>query len=62
MKVKVLKEFRDKYSGKHYKAGDIIEVSAERFGEIQTVGNLVEKVEEKTETVKKSKKAKNTAE
>lgn len=62
MKVKVLKEFRDKYSGKLYKAGDIIEVSAERFGEIQTVGNLVEKVEEKTETVKKSKKAKNTAE
>ena len=62
MKVKVLKEFRDKYSGKLYKAGDIIEVSAERFGEIQTVGNLVEKVEEKTETAKKSKKAKNTAE
>lgn len=62
MKAKVLKEFKDKYSGKLYKAGDILDVTAERFDEIQTVGNLVEEVKEKTETAKKSKKAKNTAE
>lgn len=59
MKAKVLQEFRDKYSGKLHKVGDVIEVSAERFEEIQTVGNLVEEVKEKAKT---AKKAKNTAE
>lgn len=59
MKAKVLQEFKDKYSGKLHKVGDVIEVSAERFEEIQTVGNLVEEVKEKAKT---AKKAKNTAE
>ena len=55
MKVKVLKRFRDKYSGKYYKANDIIVISKERFEEIQKVDNLVEEV-------KDIKKAKSTAE
>lgn len=59
MKAKVLQEFRDKYSGKLHKVGDVIEVSAERFEEILTVGNLVAEVKEKAKT---AKKAKNTAE
>ena len=55
MKAKVLKRFRDKYSGKYYKAGEVIVISKERFEEILKVDNLVEEV-------KDAKKAKNTAE
>ena len=55
MKAKVLKRFRDKYSGKCYKVGEVIVISKERFEEIQKVDNLVEEV-------KDTKKAKNTAE
>lgn len=47
MKAVVLKKFRDKYTKKIYKVGDVITISKERFEEILTVGNLVEKVEEK---------------
>lgn len=47
MKAKVLKRFRDKYSGKVYKAGEVITVSKARFEEILTVAPLVEKVETK---------------
>ena len=55
MKVKVIEKFRDKYSGKYYKVGEVIVISKERFEEIQKVKNLVEEVKE-------TKKAKNTAE
>lgn len=47
MKAVVLKKFRDKNTKKIYKVGDVITISKERFEEILTVGNLVEKVEEK---------------
>lgn len=47
MKAKVLRRFKDKYSGKVYKAGEVITISKERFEEILTVANLVEKVETK---------------
>lgn len=47
MKAKVLKPFRDKYSGKIYKVDEVITVSKERFEEILTVAPLVEKVEKK---------------
>lgn len=47
MKAKVLSRFKDKYSGKIYKEGEIITVSKERFEEILTVAPLVEKVETK---------------
>lgn len=55
MKAKVLKKFRDKYSGKYYKVGEVIVISKDRYEEIQKVDNLVEEV-------KDTKKAKNTAE
>lgn len=47
MKAKVLRRFKDKYSGKIYKVGQIVTVSKERFEEILTVAPLVEKVETK---------------
>lgn len=50
MKAKVLRRFKDKYSGKVYKAGEVITISKERFEEILTVAPLVEKVETKKKT------------
>jgi hypothetical protein len=50
MKAKVLKSFKDKYSGKIYKVNEVITVSKERFEEILTVAPLVEKVETKKKT------------
>lgn len=49
MKAKVLKDFNDKYTGRRYKAGEIISVSKERFDEILTVDNLIEAAEEVVE-------------
>ena len=46
MKAKVLKDFKDKYTGRRYKEGETISVSKERFDEILTVDNLVEAVAE----------------
>ena len=50
MKAKVLRRFKDKYSGKVYKVGEVITISKERFEEILTVAPLVEKVETKKKT------------
>lgn len=44
MKAKVLKQFKDKYSGKVYEPGEIITVSKKRFNEILEVDVLVEEV------------------
>ena len=50
MKAKVMKKFKDKYSGKIYKPGTVIEVTEERFEEIRnTDESFVEAVEEKAE-------------
>lgn len=50
MKVKVKQRFRDKYTGDIRFAGEIVEMSEERYNEINTKKNgLVEPVEEKTE-------------
>ena len=53
MKVKVLKDFKDKYTGEYYKAGATITVTEERFNEILTVGKLVETIPEKKPARKK---------
>lgn len=50
MKAKVLKRFKDKYSGKVYKVDEIITISKERYEEILSVDRLVEKVETKKKT------------
>ena len=44
MKVRVLKQFKDKHNGKTYKQGDVIIVSKDRYNEILTVAPLVEEV------------------
>lgn len=48
MKVRVLRRFRDKYTKKLYKKGRIIEVTNERYEEINSTahGILVEKLDE----------------
>lgn len=50
MKVKVKQKFRDKHTGDIRFTGEIVEMSEERYNEINAKKNgLVEKVEEKTE-------------
>lgn len=44
MKAKVLKPFRDKYSGEIHQAGSTITVSRDRYAEILTKGPLVEEI------------------
>ena len=56
MKVKVVKEFRDKYTGETYPTKKVIEISEKRFEEILSVGAFVERVEEATEKVAEPKK------
>lgn len=46
MKVKVLKRFKDKHTGKIHEKGKTITVTKERFDEILKVGKFVEKIEE----------------
>lgn len=48
MKVKVLRKFRDKYTKEIYETGQIIDITHERYEEINSTahGILVEKVEE----------------
>lgn len=48
MKAKVLIPFSDKYTGKKYKKGEIIEVTAARFNEITKKDRFVEAYEETT--------------
>ena len=44
MKAKVLKPFKDKYSGEIRQVGSILTISRERYEEILTKGLLVEEV------------------
>lgn len=57
MKAKVKEVFRDKYTSKVYKINDEIEITEERFKEINEKHNYVEKVvENKKENKKKADK------
>lgn len=59
MKVKVKQKFRDKHTGDIRFTGEIVEMSEERYKEINAKKNgLVEKVEEKTEEVQTSEATK----
>ncbi len=51
MRVKVLKKFRDKHTGRIYRANDVIEVTEERFAEINKADKtlIVEFAEETAE-------------
>ena len=52
MKAKVIQDFRDKHSGKLHKAGEILDITEERYAEILETAPLVKKAREP----KKSKK------
>lgn len=63
MKVRVTKSFIDRYTKETYKKGAELEITKERFAEINEVaGGLIETIEEVPEIVadpkKRSKKAK----
>lgn len=63
MKIKVEKKFKDKYTGKIYKVGDVVEVAEERGAELLSDSRkLVSKVSEddpkKTATKTATKTAK----
>ena len=52
MKVKVIKQFRNKYSKKIHKVGDILDISDKRFKEMNSTkhGDLVEEIKEEEPT------------
>lgn len=41
MKVKVTRKFRDRYTGEVYSKGTVLDITEERYAEIQGVGNFV---------------------
>lgn len=45
MTGKVIRRFQDKYTKEIYSVGDEIEVTEERYGELQQAGNFVEIIE-----------------
>ena len=47
MKVKVKKEFLDRYTGKIRKPGEVLEITDARLREIRRSGDYVEVVKEK---------------
>ena len=50
MQIKVLKKFKDRYTGETHKVGDVFRASKERFAEIREVDeSLVEEVTKDTE-------------
>ena len=57
MRVKVLKKFRDKHTGAIRRANDVIEVTEERFAEINKADKtlIVEFAEETTEETTEEK-------
>ena len=46
MKVKVLHKFTNKYTGEHYRRGDVLNITEERYREILSVGDLVLKIDQ----------------
>ena len=46
MKAKVLRKFKDKYTGEIYDKGEVITITKKRFKEILEVAELVREVEE----------------
>lgn len=46
MKARVLKVFKDKYTGELYKVGDVLTVTKKRFAEILETAPLVEEIQE----------------
>lgn len=58
MKVKVIKDFRDKYTKKLHKAGEELEITKERYEEINSTahGILVKEMSQKKRKAKSTRK------
>lgn len=56
MKIRVLKRFRDRHTGKVYEAGEVLEVEEARLKEILEVGKLAEPEGEPGKRTEKQKK------
>lgn len=46
IKVKVIRKFRDKYTGEKYVRGDLLEVDEHRYSELIAAGNFVFRIEQ----------------
>lgn len=55
IKVKVIKEFPDRYTGTQRKVGEIMEITDARYREIKRSGNYVEVVKPAVEVKKESR-------
>ena len=49
MKVKVIRKFRDKYTGKSHRRGEVLEISQARYQEISKVGDFVQPIAEEAQ-------------
>jgi hypothetical protein len=59
MKVRVIKDFRDKYTKKIHKTGEILEITKERYEEINSTAHGIF-AKEMPEDQKEKKKTKST--
>ncbi len=48
MKVRVIREFIDRYTTQYYEAGEELDITAGRLAEIQSVGQFVEVVQDES--------------
>ena len=55
MKVKVKKDFPDRYTGKKRKVGEVFEVTGDRLREIRRSGDYVEVIKEDKPEAKEKK-------
>lgn len=60
MKVKVIEEFKDKYTKKIHTLNKVMEITKERYDEILTVGNFVEEIKEEPKAAPKAEPKKTT--
>lgn len=51
MKVKVIRKFRDKYTGEVYQRGQVLEINEARYREIMLKGNFVFKIADDAQSV-----------
>lgn len=50
MKVKVIRKFKDKHTGKTHRRGEVMEITKERFQEISKVGEFVQTITENAQS------------
>lgn len=58
MKVKVIREFKDKHTNELHELGSTFDVTNKRFKEIQSVGDFVQEIKEEVKPDKPEKAVK----